>query len=621
MFQSFETSRLKAVERRLRIATGNGRSLLDAHIDWPSPKYCPSFKIVGFAGYTAHMKSDQANSHQVSDAEQALTSCLQAFQRHVARIWKGREKEALIALVRALDSIAAASYWERSSPTDVATDGGGRNRATLLMGAAHALRPFLSAVKGQGGGAPFGPSHPEIAQFSYSYLFLCGKLAFLRRMAALEHYGLASTKRLSHGEIRIETTSSSPEQAFLSAFRKMSRSRREHDQRQITENQWKEIHARMSRYVDTQNGWFIRYDNDWEIVSAYREQARRFAQGFPEAEALPNNIIIFDRSFGEWKEACEQALGRILAHMDFAALLKEKEPGIALANVLTIFARREDVEAVWKEAGLSRERVRPTMQALTLEIDGVDDWERAYETPSTFYVDLGRDFVLLPCFGAISNPYFALFRHLRQTYRKDWDRGVDRREAVFRSDLAKAFPGPRFMVPPRGYRLRRSDGSLMTDVDAIIIDTERGVVVLAQLKWHDVFGFSLAERESRRRNIIKANEWVERVSGWVNGRSSADVLRELRIQAQGSDRPPLLYVVARYAARFSGEHRQDPRASWLGWPEILHAVEDDALAADPLSRIPAAVLAHQRQFESPSTTETHFQFPGLKVTLQTAVPK
>jgi hypothetical protein len=294
---------------------------------------------------------------------------------------------------------------------------------------------------------------------------------------------------------------------------------------------------------------------------AYREKARSLGQGFLEAEAFPDDVRIGDRSFGEWKDACEQALGRVLAHMDFAAMLKEKRPSIALHDVLTNFARREDVEAVWEEAGLSRDRIPPAMRALTLAIDGLDDWERAYETPTSFYVDLGKNFVLLPCFGALTNPYFALFRHLRSTYRKDWDSCVDRREAVFRGDLARAFPAPRFMVPLRGHRLHRPDGSMLTDVDAVIVDMETCSVVLAQLKWHDVFGFSLAERESRRRNIGKANEWVERIWSWIDGRTSAEILRELRIEAPGSDRPPLLYVIARYAARFAGDRGQDQRAS------------------------------------------------------------
>lgn len=33
--------------------------------------------------------------------------------------------------------------------------------------------------------------------------------------------------------------------------------------------------ARVSVYFDTSDKWFIRYDNDMEVVSAYGDEARR----------------------------------------------------------------------------------------------------------------------------------------------------------------------------------------------------------------------------------------------------------------------------------------------------------------------------------------------------------
>jgi hypothetical protein len=256
------------------------------------------------------------------------------------------------------------------------------------------------------------------------------------------------------------------------------------------------------------------------------------------------------------------------------------------------------------------------MTALTLGIDGLDDWDGAFETPTPFHVDLGRDFVLLPLFGALTNPYFALFRHLRQFYRADWDRAVDRREEVFRSDLARLFAEPRYLVPLRGFRLFRDNGSLLTDIDAVVVDRQCGSVALVQLKWHDIFGFSLSERESRRRNLAKANEWTAKVIDWVGSRSSREVLRQLGIDGAGSDRPPVLYVVARYAARFSGDDGQDARACWLGWPELQNAMADDYVAPDPLMLIPEQVMRHQQGFESRATQDVLFEFPGLEVVLQ-----
>ena len=493
--------------------------------------------------------------------------------------------------------------------------------AFALMGVGAALRPFLSVVRDMPGGVPWGPSWLKAQQYSYSYLRVCGELTFLRRMAALERYGLASSDRQGPGKFRIETAASMPEQAVMAATRNLRSRLAELDECAHTDAEWSRIHARMARYVDTPDGWFIRYDNDWEIVSIYRDAARHFGRSFLESEALPDDVVIGGRSFGEWKHACEQALGRVLAHMNFARLLRKKVPTINLSDVLTIFATRGDVRSVWEEAGIPWAHVAATMRALTLEIDGLDDWDSAFETPTPFHVDLGRDFVLLPCFGALTNPYFALFRHLRQSYRADWDRGVDRREEVFRADLARLFAEPRFVVPPRGFLLSRNNGTLLTDIDAIIIDRECGSVALVQLKWHDIFGLSLSERESRRRNLAKASEWTAKVANWVGGRSSREVLRQLRIDVPASDRPPLLYVIARYTARFSGDEAQDARASWLGWAEVQQAMADPSVASDPLALMPVQVMSHQKKYESPIMEDVSFQLPGLEVILRMPMPQ
>ena len=535
-----------------------------------------------------------------------------SFQQRAIEMWRGSEKEGVVALVRALDTVAVTNLL------------GGSTRDSLqfaeLMGAAAALKPFLSAIKDQPGGVPWGATRSDVARFAHSYLRCCGQLSHLRRMAALERYGLARSSITPTG-ILIESSYGAPE---LTAWHAMSTFKTlgakeplpggESPQREL-----RRLRKRMREYVDVDPLYFIRYENDQKIVSAFERRARRLADNFLEREAFPDDVAIGGRTFSEWKAACEQATGRVLAHIEFASILTTKRPDVSMENILTMFARRDDVSAVWAEAGLRPERIEPTMDALTLEIDGLDDWENAYEIPCPFYVDLGKDFVLLPCFGALTNPYFALFRHLKSTYHSDWDRGVDRREAVFRSDLRNAFGEPRYLVPQNGFRLRRPDGSTLTDVDAVMYDRRSGTLVLVQLKWHDVFGLSLAERESRKTNIVKANEWVGRVSAWVNGRSSTAVAQELGLHTVESDKPPLLYVIARYSARFSGEHDQDRRATWVGWPEVFHEIATCG-TEDPLAELPSRVSQSQSRFSSLPETNVSFRFPSLAVDLRISSP-
>lgn len=542
----------------------------------------------------------------LTDAEKLISQQLDSYQRKATSICNGHEKEAIIALIRALDTSAVMRLQGVETPLA---------SRMISLGAATALRPLLPKLANQPNGVPWGPTNPETAQFAQTYLKACGQLSHLSRMAALERYGLSTTAFISANHILIKVRYSIPELSLqLALSRRNSRILALTPENSLNETRRQLIVRRMKSYVDAPGGWFIRYENDEEIVSTYLERAKHYGKRFLEAEAFPHDVKIGDRSFGEWIHACDQALGRILCHIDFVSVLQRKRPKVNPSDVLTIYSRRDDLFEVWQESGLPTDQISSTMRALTLESGNLDDWENTYEVPCSFYVDLGKDHVLMPCFGALANPYFALFRHLRNAYKPDWDKGVDRREEIFRSEFATAFPEPDFLVPLHGFQLRRSDGSNLTDVDAIVVDRRHGTLVLIQLKWHDIFGFSLPERESRRRNISKANEWVERVVNWVDGRTSADLAKALGLNAMLSEAPPLLYVVARYAARFSGELKQDPRAFWLGWPEIMNVLDENP-TGDVLALIPSLVLQQQAQLQGLEEKFVEYRFPDLAVDL------
>jgi hypothetical protein len=547
-----------------------------------------------------------------SETEEAIANQLQSLQKHVSDVWAGQEQRALIEIVRALDIVAAKELDDSGLHLPKRTEA---ERFYALRGAAPALRPFLAKVHDVPGGVPWGPSSSAASKFFNSYVILCGQLAHLRRMANLERYGLSTTSVGPAGPI-IELEIGQEEFAQRFAMQEatpkdlalgLSGSKHKKLQRRIS--------RRMSAYVDSVDNWFISYDNDMEIVQTYRQKAANYGARYLEGEALPDKSDVGDRTFADWRDACDQALGRVLCHIDFTQALQRKQTGIALEDVTTLFVRKDDIREIWKEAGLQEDRVEATMRALTLSTDDLDTWERDFEVPCPFYVELGRDFLLLPCFGALTNPYIALFRHLRTNYRSDWDSAVDGREDIFRQDLAREFHQARYHVPSRGFDLKRHDGSLLTDIDAVIVDKQRGSFALVQLKWSDVFGRSLIERESRRKNILVANKWIERVTSWIDGRSAAEVAKELGVQEVSATDPPILYVVARYTARFSNELDQDKRAAWISWHEILHLLPtlDDT---DPLTDLPAAVVRHQLRFAFSEPSIETFAFPEINVELR-----
>ncbi|MEE9910013.1 hypothetical protein LWV33_22915 [Brucella intermedia] len=129
---------------------------------------------------------------------------------------------------------------------------------------------------------------------------------------------------------------------------------------------------------------------------------------------------------------------------------------------------------------------------------------------------------------------------------------------MFRSDLGRLLGDERYIVSDHGCNVRKSDGSNLTEVDAAVIDKRTGDLYLAQLKWPDFYGRSLAERESWRSNLAKADEWVGRVHGWIAGRTSAEVCKALQLP-HGGDRPVSLLVLSWHVADFVGATEFDRR--------------------------------------------------------------
>jgi hypothetical protein len=552
-----------------------------------------------------------------TDAEIAILEKIASLQQLETHKWRGLEQMAVIELVRGLDFAAVSEMLHPAAKAG----GYSANKQTFIpFGALTALRPFLERVGKMSGDLPWGRTPASVARDVDDYLVTCGQLALLLRLAALERYGLASTSFPEPGKIVIETGRGLPELANVEVLRAWQKNNVDSDpmDEAAFERERNALVARMRSRVDLDPHSLIRYENDLEIADSYLREARRRGKSSIEGEAFPPDLKIGGRSFGEWKDVCEQALGRVLCHIEFALLLYQKHPGqVSLRDILTIPTKREDVASVWIQAGMQPGQVKSTIAALELSVDRIDEWERAFEPPTPFYIGVGQDFVLAPCFGALANPYFSLFRHLKSEYRVDWDRGVDCREDVFRSDLSQAFPEPRFSVPAHGFGLKRPDGSMLTDIDAVILDRHTGTLGLVQLKWHDIFGMSLAELDSRRRNIAEANKWVERVLSWVDGRSSTEVLCSLGVDGTASARPPVLYVIARYHANFSGMVEPDRRAMWLAWPEILHDLKatDDA---DPLAHLASIAAVRRSKISEVGEVRQEFHFPGLQVNVRIA---
>ncbi|MCZ4074947.1 hypothetical protein O8B39_08370 [Agrobacterium rhizogenes] len=521
-----------------------------------------------------------------------------------AKSWAGLERLLIMELVRSLDE-AAFAFKIAPNGSELLEKDSVRN--LMMLGASTALAASLSLIRNAPGNVPWVRSDPSLAALADRHLLECGKLSVIHRLATLERYGLAKTSFPSPDKLVIEVEDDGAESTERAEGRWLSNQQRLRLQaiEQSMVARKNDIGERIGRYVTAVEGWSIAYDADPDTVGYHRDLAEMYSAGTAELDSLPPMSQISGRAFDEWNRVSMDAYGKVLHHIACGTKLMSQFPHLDLRNLLTAFARRDDIEESWGGGDQGRQ----ILNLLTLDAEGAQRLDAHHEIPIPYYIDFGRDFVLLPIFGALMNPVAGLTNQLRHLHRRDWDRALNAREAVFRSDLAKLLEADRYVVLDRGCNLRKSDGSILTDVDTAVIDRETGELCLVQLKWPDIYGRSLAERESRRSNLAKANDWVGRVHDWIAGRTSDEVCKALHLPQCG-DRPVSLLVLSRHVADFVDAKDFDRRAIWTSWPRLAKTVSESsgegflkALALRTATIIP----------RRPNIALNMYRLPGLTV--------
>lgn len=518
-----------------------------------------------------------------SVAEPILRTKFDELQAQARETWNGLEREAVIEIVRAADYAAYIIHCSAEGPDSL--DGTSLDRLrVILLGVAPALATFLPSMKG-GRGLPFNPSTLQIARLTDQMLFDFGTLARLQRFAAMERYGLGRSEMVDATTIRMEMQPGVAELMDAHAGRWLTGETKRRIARTLGPPPDRAyLEGLLDVTSSVHDGWFISYEGHPYLKNVYRQRATIEVLGCIEAEALPDEAMIGGKPFSEWRTVCVKSLERVFNHVAYASRLMARFPTLSIRNLLTIPVRQKDARAVWIEAGEQPKHANDTISHLVLDAQTIGPWQHHREIPAPFYVDLGGGWFLLPLFGGLLNPVCGLVRTLRLRHTRDWDKAVDGREVYFREDLRNHFGEPRFHVPDHGMTLRRDDGSHITDVDAAILDRKTGDLALVQLKWPDIYGMSPKERESRRLNLLKANEWVGRVADWTDGRSSRQVAKALGMPDGASEsKPPILMVIPRYAARFTLNDRLDERACWVAWPEVARMRIENMEAEAPLS--------------------------------------
>ena len=153
-----------------------------------------------------------------------------------------------------------------------------------------------------------------------------------------------------------------------------------------------------------------------------------------------------------------------------------------------------------------------------------------------------------------------------------WDKNVNQREAVFRTQLYTVFDDPRFSCVQHPVIIKEKNKTL-TDIDAVVIDKKTGEIALFQLKWQDPADYSPFTLKSKRSNYYSAAEkWLEIIEKWLSNSADEDIASKLGVKGKYFDKKKIsIFVLGRRRGNYSGNGPYPYECAWSQWYQIMYA--------------------------------------------------
>lgn len=504
---------------------------------------------------------------QITSAEARLTSTIPAAER----------RHGLIALARVMDVLRVAS---------LATD-----EAWLQAEWHHwcshswpkALRLFLDESTRDPGPGLFQYTDAWDA-WAKKTLRDCLEIAKCEQALALTRYGLIELVRASQKSYLFRTTADragleAEERADQHWLRGLVADRKSPDVSSLRPL-YDDVIIALDKGVRRVRGKYIEYDTNPMVDEYYHTIATIGAEGCAGWDCFPADATFGGHRFALYRGAVTALIAHAIKHEAYCWRLQTKYGDIDLRNVLTMpvsldvleafVASRLDCTSV--EAGNALEMTALTHGCTNLLKDS---------GPAPPLITIGERRALPSFAVALGNPFPFMLRKLQARFHDDWYKAVSLREAVFREELNSELSPMQLHTLSSERKIRSHGPDTLTDIDAVAFDAENGIAALFQLKWQDLFSYSMTERNSRLRNFIdKSNKWVDSVHAWSSSISPARVGESLglpRDKAAGL-KEVLLFVISRYHAHYSGLDELDPRAAFATWPQLRRLVATTPVA-------------------------------------------
>lgn len=285
-------------------------------------------------------------------------------------------------------------------------------------------------------------------------------------------------------------------------------------------------------------------------------------------------------------------------HMDFCLLLCGKHPEINPIDVISVPSKWVDTVRYMSYAlDVPESEAEQLLITTTLTPENAQHHLRVPAGPFACQYMIGNGSVVKMITGCLDNPFQFMLRELRRRFPDDWDKSVDYREDIFRRDLFDVFSlFNGVAVFTDNVNISSSAGK--TDIDALVVDFRLKIAGVFQLKWQDLYGSSMRERESKKVNFLKTgNAWVEKASRWFDEGKMPETLISLGIPKESATqiKRARFFVLGRNFSHFSGDCPMDARAAWGTWAQVLRLLDTKATGESAIT-----ILHDQLILDSPN---------------------
>jgi len=282
----------------------------------------------------------------------------------------------------------------------------------------------------------------------------------------------------------------------------------------------------------------------------------------------PRDAVIGDCTVQTYCVVLAQLIGLALQARDrggFAVPQSEQVLVAAIASTLEV-----DPDVVGR-----------AVAAFTLDRDGAAYHAAVPGIAAAPLVRLNSRQVVWSEHGLTTGPFLFLTRELKRRSAEEYHNTAYLREDIFRQDLYRLFHDKRFVTSTGRIQLRRADGDVRTDIDAVIFDRKTGTLGLFEMKSQDPFARSTAELARQRDNVLYANRQISGALDWLKRNGADALLGRVDRSTAKTFRAQKVYpfVLGRYLAHFSDGPEPDRRAAWGTWPQVLNTLDGQPVRA------------------------------------------